>query len=93
MVLLTVNQAAERLNLSPQMVRDLCDQKKLLSIRPSGNPRGRRRIVAESLDKYVQSLIESESPQPRFVPQVIEWDDSEREVGELIKNWKRRKKA
>lgn len=93
MQLLKVSEAAKRLRVSPQAVRDLCDQKKLMAIRVSGKPRGHRQIVAESLDKYLLSLVESESPRQRFVPQVVEWDDSERELAELIKLSKRRKKA
>ena len=70
--------------MSPQTVRDLCDQRKIVSIRPSGNPRGRRQIVAESLDKYLQSLVDAQQPKPGYVPQVVQWDDSERELAKLI---------
>ncbi len=55
MKLLTVSQAAERLNLSDESVRKLADSGRLLSVRPMG-PRGHRRIVDESIDSYIEQL-------------------------------------
>lgn len=93
MVLIEVKEAAARLKMSVSTVRGLCDQKKLIAIRPSGNPNGKRLVVAESLDKYLQTLVDGQQPKTGFVPQVVHWDDSERELTQLINNWKKRKRG
>lgn len=83
MVLIKVSEAAKRLCVSEQTVRDLCDQKKITAIRPTG-PTGHRKVVAESVDRYLQSLVDATQPKRGFVPQVVTWDDSERELKRLI---------
>lgn len=83
MHLIKVSEAAKRLCVSTQTVRDLCDQKKITAVRPTGSG-GHRRVVAESIDKYLESLVQKANPKATFVPQVIQYDDSERELDRLL---------
>lgn len=89
MILINVSEAAKRLNVSQQMIRNLCDQKKIISVRPSGNPSGKRVIVEESLNRYMESLL-ADAP-PEFIPQRTVWDDSDAELDKLLAFVKKRR--
>lgn len=91
MRLLTVNQAAERIAMSPSTVRNLCNSGVLVVVRPSGNPRGARRISEESIQAYLQSLVGGK-PEALAILKP-EFDDSEQKLRELTKRLRKAPKA
>lgn len=70
--LLTVHQAAERLTVSASTVRQLCDERKIIAIRPSGRPTGARRIVAESVERYLAGMISEAEGKSRQMKRHVE---------------------
>lgn len=75
--------AAERLRVSSETVRQLCDAHKIVAIRISTKKNGHRKIVASSLDAYIESLCKEaahdddrfESIKPEFDPNTLRIDD------------------
>lgn len=90
MRLLTVKETAERIAMSASTVRSLCDTGALVAMRPSGNPRGARRISEESVYAYLQSLV-GERPESLSIPEP-EMDDSEQKLRELTRRLRKARK-
>lgn len=72
MSILTVKQAAERLQVARATVYGLCAQKKLAHIRVGAGGRGTIRIPEESLTAFMAGALvqteESSAPRQRQVP-------------------------
>jgi excisionase family DNA binding protein len=54
MALLSVQQAAERLNVCPSTVYDLCARRKLRHVRIGGSGRGTIRIDEADLEAFIE---------------------------------------
>lgn len=90
MRLLTVKQTAERIAMSPSTVRNLCNSGTLVACRPSGSPRGARRISEESVHAYLQSLV-GDRPEATTILKP-DFDDSEQKLRELTKRLRKARK-
>jgi len=68
MPLLTIKQAAERLNVCPATVYDLCAQRKLRHVRIGGRGRGTIRIDEADLEAFLERAAvqpdEPDAPRP-----------------------------
>ena len=92
MELIKVSEAARRLDVSTSTIRALCNEKKLAHIRPTGNPNGARRILAESIEAYIKANIIGEGPEASAFPDP-QFDDSETRLRERIKRLRKIKSA
>lgn len=91
-VLLKINEAAAKLRVSPSTIRTLCNERKLAYIRPSGNPNGARRVLADSLDQYIRTQTVSDRPEVLNFPDP-QFDDSDHELRERIKRLRKIKSS
>ena len=63
MPLLTIKQAAERLNVCPATVYDLCTHRKLRHVRIGGSGRGTIRIDESDLEAFVrEATVQPDEP-------------------------------
>src|SRR5262249_58140834 len=70
MPLLTIRQAAERLNVCPATVYDLCAQRKLRHVRIGGSGRGTIRIDEADLEAFVrEATVQPDEPDAPRPPQ------------------------
>lgn len=90
MKLLTVDETAKQIAMSPSTVRSLCDRGALVAVRPSGNPRGARRITAESVQAYIASLVQHRPEALTIVEP--ELDDSEQKMREIANRLRKARK-
>ena len=95
MEFLTVSETAKRLRVSSETVRKLCDARIIKAVRFSTKKNGHRKIVASSLNQYIDALCRAteqrcdaiEIERPVFTP-ALQLDDVIKNARQAVKNCK-----